>query len=200
MSGVEIVGFITGTITLITSITSKYQAFVSFRREASEFRKLLISVKDVLLDIENQLLVAQQQSQQLQQQPSYYRGGGGTRLKKPLELLGNAVKNGETVLAACADQKKLKARVFGETYMNKFQTAKSDINTALQLLSASLARSGLTLQETAASATREQIQILESAICEQQYEVTQLISEYMMQQASRDDFLSTTIPDRIIRC
>ena len=172
MSGVEIVGFITGTITLITSITSKYQAFVSFRREASEFRKLLISVKDVLLDIENQLLVAQQQSQQLQQQPSYYRGGGGTRLKKPLELLGNAVKNeGETVLAACADHKKLQARVFGETYMNKFQTAKSDINTALQLLSASLARSGLTLQETAASATREKLQALESVICEQQYDV-----------------------------
>ena len=165
------------------------------------FEKLLISVKDVLLDIENQLLVAQQQSPQLQQQPSYYRGGGGTRLKKPLELLGNAVKNeGETVLAACADHKKLQARVFGETYMNKFQTAKSDINTALQLLSASLARSGLTLQETAASATREKLQALESVICEQQYEVTQLISDYMIQQTSRDDFLSTTIPDRIIRC
>ena len=111
---------LTPTINVIRTCTQKYTDFCVFEEECATFRRSLCNVMDVL----NGFL------------EEFYEGKatGNTRLRRPLELLLSATKEGEQVLEKCASKRKLLAFVFSRQLLGMLGKAKGDVEEAMRLL------------------------------------------------------------------
>jgi U-box domain len=105
---------------LIQECVSKYQDFHSYKKECAAFQNSLRHVVDVLKDC--QLSIASK------------RFTGNTRLRRPMELLEAATKEGGEVLEACSSKKKLYAFFYSNRLMGALARARADINEGLTLL------------------------------------------------------------------
>lgn len=127
---------ITATISLIQEgILDKYEeessssSNQSLYNEIKYFRKLLNSIKGILQDIRQQLVVEQEKT-------DYNHKNNASFLTRPLLLLDDAVKEGGQVLEECSRAKNLRVHIFSKTYLGKLNGASAKMKDAMQLLSA----------------------------------------------------------------
>jgi Leucine-rich repeat (LRR) protein len=152
-------GAVSSAIAIISKCVETYQNFYAFKEEAISFRNVLLVVRDVLLDVEEQL-----------------KHGGlraSTRsLTQPLDLITGAVEKGRSVLEKCAQKKTLQVVAFSKTYLTKLTSAKRDIIDALSLISAC----GVSVQGQLKTDLDNSIAQLDQSIRTQSHEVAREVS------------------------
>jgi len=105
------------------------------------------------------------------------RGLRGTSLHDPLKLLLDAVKEGEEILRECSRDKKLKARMWSRTYLNKLNAVSSKLNQAMQLIGTSGVGVQGSLKE-AMEETSEKIDRLQQHIAAHNHEIADLTLQH----------------------
>jgi Leucine-rich repeat (LRR) protein len=151
-------GAVSPVIQIVNKCIETYQNFQSFQEEANSFRDMLVAVRDVLLDVEEQFT---------------HRGLQGTRnLKRPLHLIMGAVEKGGSVLEACTQKNRLKAIIFSKTYLTNLSSSKADIEFALTLISAC----GVSIQGRLKNDLDSRIEQLDQSICTQSHNMASQVN------------------------
>jgi len=151
--------YVSLTIDLIGRCVSAYDSFKVFKPECRSFHKLLLSVREVLEDIEEQFHEGSLQK--------------NTRLGGPLERLREAVKDGHAVLEKCRSKKKVQVLVRSKHYIQKLDNASSSIRDAMQLISAS----GVAIQGTVLGEMEKMVNGIHTLVSQNNHEVANIVRE-----------------------
>jgi len=114
-----------GLINLMQAVVDKYKDVEDLKQEVKQFRQILRAVKQVLIDVLDQLQ---------HDRPQH------TSLREPVDILRQAVENGDQVLQKCMRSNNTKQRLkhffFTKKYLEKLAASTSEMAHALSLLSA----------------------------------------------------------------
>jgi hypothetical protein len=126
--------FISPTIKIVRGCVNMYTDFCTFKEECTSFRESLSRVVEVLEDFLEQLSVGNV-------------AGTHTKLRRPMELLQGATKDGGEVLRKCSEKKKLLAFVFSRQLMGMLNKARRDVEESMRLLLVSSVRVQLSTRQ-----------------------------------------------------
>jgi hypothetical protein len=117
----EVVGTVAAVIDLITVVYNKYKSFQALKEENEEFRRTMLAVRGVLHDIREEERSSRRES-----------------LRRPLQLIEDAIEMGEKVMRKCSDRKnKLKiALICSQDYVNTLKAAGVKMNHGLTMITA----------------------------------------------------------------
>jgi U-box domain. len=184
---------ITATISLIQEgILDKYEeessssSNQSLHNEIKYFRKLLNSIKGILQDIRQQLVVEQEKT-------DYNHKNNTSFLKRPLLLLDDAVKEGGQVLEECSRAKNLRVHIFSKTYLGKLNGASAKMKDAMQLLTAVDITLDGSIQENLKD-LNDQFHLLQQTIQHHHHEVADLFVQ-QQQDAFQDGIIIRRLID-----
>ena len=117
----EAIGTVSAVIDLITVVHNKYKSFQALKEENEEFRRTMLAVRGVLHDIREEERLSRRAS-----------------LRRPLQMIEDAIEMGEKVMRKCSDRKnKLKiALICSQDYVDTLKAAGVKMNTGLTMITA----------------------------------------------------------------